>query len=127
MPENKKNQQFIDEPIQVGYETEPLLKRVPQAPDLIYWRGLTYKVERIASQWSDLARRGQKSRNMRPSHLQRAEKLGSWGVGRFYFDLIMQDRRRFVIYYDRAGQMYADQHSGWVLFYEVRNTADDLD
>lgn len=50
MTDEEKNQRFIDEPIQVGYESEPLLKRVPQAPDIIYWRGSTFRVEKIASQ-----------------------------------------------------------------------------
>lgn len=123
MTDEEKNQRFIDEPIQVGYESEPLLKRVPQAPDIIYWRGSTFRVEKIASQWSDLARRGQKSRNMRPSHLMRAEKLGSWGVGRFYFDLVTHEGRRFVIYYDRSAQVHEQKYCGWVLLYEILNRA----
>ena len=118
MTDEEKNQRFIDEPIQVGYESEPLLKRVPQTPDIIYWRGSTFRVEKIASQWSDLARRGQKSRNMRPSHLMRAEKLGSWGVGRFFFRVRTVNGRIFDMYYDRAPRNVDDRKGSWFLLGE---------
>ena len=119
MKNQYKEKKFIDESIQAGYQVEPLLKKVPACPDFFTWRENEYHVERLVSQWCDLARRGLKSKNMRPAHLERAEKMGSWGVGRFYFEVMTTDSRQFVLYYDRTPKK-ADEGCGqWILFYEL--------
>jgi hypothetical protein len=40
--------------------------------------------------------------NMRPAHAEAAAGRGSWGVGRFYFRVRVEDGRLFELYYDRA-------------------------
>ncbi len=110
---------FIDETITVRYRQEPLLQKVPICPDFFYWREACFEVKCLLSEWSDLARRGQQSRNMRPAHLTRAEKLGSWGVGRFYFEVLTTNERKFVLYYDRMPKNVQEGRGHWVLFSEV--------
>lgn len=119
MEKQKNNWKFIDEPIQVGYQKEHLLKKIPVCPDYILWRGDRFDVEYLVSQWSDLSRRGLKSRNMRPAHLDRAEKKGSWGVGRFFFQITLVNRRQFVIYYDRTPRKGDEGCGQWILLYEI--------
>lgn len=121
--EEKKNSKFIGESISVGYNKEPLLKRVPGCPDNIIWRKNKYIVTALISQWSNMARRGDKSKNMRPSHLIRAEKMGSWGVGRFYFRISVEGGQIFDIYYDRAPKKELDGDGQWILLCERFLTA----
>ncbi len=117
---SSQNKVFLGEPIQVGYQVDPLLKKEPRCPDHFEWHGQTYYIKRVLSQWNDLARRGRKAYNMRPAHLQRAEKMGSWGVGRFTFQIETQCGRLFEIYYDRTPRK-GDEGSGtWVLFCELK-------
>jgi len=68
----------------------------------------------LESSWQDLSRKGQSAHNMRRTHLQRAKKRGSWGVGRFYFQIVGDDKRRYTIYYDRAPTN--DRRGEWILY-----------
>ncbi len=113
------NRSFIDEPILVEYRQAPLLQKVPRYPDYFIWRDKRFEVKVLLSEWCDLARRGQQAQNMRPAHLTRAEKMGSWGVGRFFFEVLTTNGRTFVLYYDRTPKK-ADEGSGsWILFSEI--------
>jgi hypothetical protein len=114
----RQNKSFIDEEISVGFYNEPLLQKVPPCPDYFYWRGNQYTIEKVIKQWCDLSRKGLKSKNMRPAHLIRAEKMGSWGTGRFYFQVRVQSGRIFEIYYDRTPRKADEGHGSWVLLYE---------
>lgn len=70
--------------IAVALDREPLLSKKPHCPDRFIWRGGTYEVVELLSEWRDFQRRGRMSRNMRPENLRRARRRGSWGVGRFH-------------------------------------------
>ena len=118
MKRQEESRNFIDEPIEIGYRIEPLLKKVPVCPDFFIWRGDRFQIRQLVFEWCDLARSGNASRNMRPSHLLIAEKMGSWGVGRFFYQVIVQDGREFVIYYDRAPSKGAKSFGHWILLYE---------
>ncbi len=59
------------------------------------------------------------AQNMQPQHARRAEKLGSWGVGRFYFEIQTIQNRFFRIYYDRAPEDASDRHGHWFLLAEL--------
>ncbi|MDK2979847.1 MAG: hypothetical protein PWQ55_194 [Chloroflexota bacterium] len=117
----EENKKFIDEEIEVGYAKEPLLVKVPVCPDSFVWRGEEFKVKRLISQWSDLARRGNQAKNMRPAHLTRAEKLGSWGSGRFFFRVETTVGRVFALYYDRTPRRGDGGSGSWVLLYELQD------
>jgi hypothetical protein len=118
---SEKSKKFIDEEIQVGYEKEPLLVKVPVCPDFFEWRAEQFMIKRLVSEWCDLARRGNQAKNMRPAHLTRAEKLGSWGSGRFYFCVETTDGRIFALYYDRAPRRGDGGNGSWVLLYELQD------
>jgi len=57
--------------------------------------------------------------NMRPEHLQRARQRGSWGVGRFYFRVLVTDGRTFELYYDRAAKGSDQRKGSWFLSQEL--------
>jgi len=59
---------------------------------------------------------------MQPQHAEVAEKRGSWGVGRFYFDVQTQDARYFRLYYDRAPKNALNGLGEWVLLAELSLT-----
>ncbi len=120
-PQTEKSKKFIDEEIKVDYQQEPVLQKVPVCPDSFEWRGQCFTVSSLLSEWCDLARRGNQAMNMRPSHLKRAEKLGSWGSGRFYFCVETTAGRTFALYYDRAPRRGEGGSGSWVLLYELQD------
>ena len=109
---------FIDEEISVAYEKLPLLEKTPPCPDAFTWRGDTFHIFELLEEWRDNTRRGRSGNNMRPSHLTRAELVGSWGVGRFHFQVRVESGRIFEIYYDRAPGDAGDRKGHWFLYVE---------
>ena len=61
---------------------------------------------------------------MQPEHAQTARNHGSWGVGRYYFNVQTQSGRRFRLYYDRAPQDALDREGQWILLAELSKEAD---
>jgi len=55
------------------------------------------------------------SANMAPVHLASAARNGSWGVGRFYFRVVVESGQIFEIYYDRAPKDVDNRKGGWFL------------
>ncbi|MGD2162363.1 MAG: DUF6504 family protein, partial [Anaerolineales bacterium] len=76
---------FIGDPIIVEFDQEPLLSKKPGVPDTFSWQGQDYQIVKLLAEWFDYGRRGRMGMNMRPEHLRKAERRGSWGVGRYYF------------------------------------------
>ncbi len=111
---------FIDEPIEVIYQTPPALIKNPTCPSAFLWRGQTYPVAELLETWQDFRRRGRSGRNMQPGHARAAARRGSWGVGRFHFRVRVQDGRSFEIYYDRAPESAGDRMGHWFLLGERR-------
>lgn len=107
--------QFIDEPIEVTFSEEPVYEKRPSCPQSFTWRGETYLIQAMLSEEQDFSRRGKSARNMEPSHLQSATKVGSWGVGRYSFCVRVVDGRIFEIYFDRAPQNAGDRKGHWFL------------
>ena len=81
-------------------------------------------VKRMLQTWFAYGRSGRMSRNMRPANLRKAERRGSWGVGRFFFRVEVEDGRIFDLYYDRAPKDASDRKGSWTLWREMRRTAD---
>ncbi|WP_152031835.1 DUF6504 family protein [Longilinea arvoryzae] len=109
---------FIDEPIEVRYDQPPLLEKKPDCPQGFCWRGEDLRIIEMLAEWQDFRRRGRMSRNMIPAHLQHASRAGSWGVGRFFFRVRVQDGRIFDIYYDRAPEDSLHRKGNWFVFSE---------
>lgn len=115
---------FIDIEIEVFFERPPLLSKRPGAPDAFNWGDERFVVGEVLSEWVDYQRRGRAARNMRQTHLQTAERRGSWGVGRFYFRVRTEQQRVFDLYFDRAPKEAADRAGRWFLWRELRAEED---
>ncbi len=111
---------LIDEPIEVTFETPPLLEKKPDAPISFTWRGTIYPIVEIIEEWEDYRRHGKMERNMVPGHLRYALRKGSWGVGRFFFRVRVQQGNIFEIYYDRAPNSADDRKGHWFILGERR-------
>jgi hypothetical protein len=123
MPARYLPEHFIDEPVEVEFDQQPLLEKKPGAPDRFTWRDETFENVETIQEWFDYGRRGRMSRNMSPAHLRNAERSGSWGVGRFYFRIRVAGGRIFDVYYDRAPRDASDRGGYWVLWREMREAA----
>lgn len=113
---------FIDTEIDIIFDEPPALSKKPDAPDGFVWDGRTFRTAELISSWFDHERRGRMAANMQPAHLREAARRGSWGVGRYYFRLRMQDGRVFDVYYDRAPEGAGDRVGHWYLFREMQVT-----
>jgi hypothetical protein len=120
---------FLDQPVEVIFDTPPATEKTPPCPDGFIWEGKQYSVTELLSEWSDFKRRGKYARNMRPAHAAVASTRGSLNVGRFYFRVkaVLSDStssgqpesRIFDIYYDRAMRNVDDRKGQWFLYREL--------
>jgi hypothetical protein len=110
---------FIDQPIEVHFDTPPARAKTPSCPDGFTRDEKTYRVTQRLSEWHDFSRRGRMGRNMRPSHAAVAAGRGSLGVGRFYFRVQTDTGQVFDIYYDRAILDTDDRKGHWFLYREM--------
>ena len=113
---------FLDEPIQVRFDTQPARQKTPPCPDGITWAGKEYRIIAKFSEWKDFTRRGRMARNMRPAHAAVASEHGSLGVGRFYFRVQVDTGQFFDLYYDRAIKDVDDRLGHWFLYRELSET-----
>jgi len=113
---------FIDEEIEVIFDTQPTFQKIPVCPTALVWKGTLYPVQKVISERQDFRRRGKMERNMSPAHAQRAKSKGSWGVGRFYYIVAVEGKRIFEIYYDRAPKSSDDRKGAWFLLGERQYT-----
>ena len=107
--------QFIDEPIQVEFDSPPTFDKKPPCPQRFRWRGQVFTITSVVEERVDYARRGRMSRNMAPAHLASASRSGSWGVGRCYFCVMVDSGQIFDLYYDRAPKDADNRMGGWFL------------
>jgi hypothetical protein len=120
MDENWSPLHFIGEAIEVQCEEPDLLLKKPSAPDQFVWSGQVWEVTRVLSAWRDYGRKGKMARNMQPAHQRLAVQRGSWGVGRVYYRVQVQDGRVFDLYYDRAPGDATDRLGHWFLWREMQ-------
>jgi len=110
---------FIGEPIQVRFDRRPALEKKPGCPDGFNWQGRDYQIVDQLGEWYDYSRRGRMARNMRPENATVAKSRGSWGVGRFFFRVRMEDGRVFDLYYDRAPKSANRRKGAWFIYREL--------
>jgi hypothetical protein len=91
----------------------------PGCPDRFTWHGETHAIVEILEEWHDYDRRGRMARNMRPTHAAAAQRRGSWGVGRDYYRVRIEQGRIFDLYYDRAPKTAGEGHGEWFLYREM--------
>lgn len=110
---------FLSEPIVVVFDEAPLLEKRPGCPDRFVWGEETFEIVEVLAEWHDYRRRGRMAQNMRPERLARAQRLGSWGVGRDFYRVRTRGGRIFEIYYDRAPKDVDRRKGFWVLYQEL--------
>lgn len=110
---------FIGTPLVPIFDRPPALEKTPDCPDGFTWEGETYRVTELLSTWVDNNRRGRMARNMQPQHAALAVKRGSWGVGRFYFQVRVDSGQIFEFYYDRAPKDVDARKGSWILVCEM--------
>jgi hypothetical protein len=117
--ENYVPKRFIGEAVRVYFQEQPLLEKIPGAPDGFIWKDVDFPILTILSEWHDYRRRGRMERNMRPTHATTAERRGSWGVGQDYYRVETSNGRIFDLYYDRAPKSVDDRKGAWYLDKEL--------
>lgn len=110
---------FLSEPIDVQFDEDPLLEKKPGCPDRFIRGDEVIDITEVLAEWHDYRRRGRMAQNMRPERLARAERTGSWGVGRDYYRVRTQDGRIFELYYDRSPKDVDHRKGFWVLYQEL--------
>jgi hypothetical protein len=110
---------YIGAPLVPIFDQPPALEKTPGCPDGFTWEGQTYRVIELLSAWVDTARKGRMARNMQPQHAEVASHRGSWGVGRFYFQVRVESGQLFEFYYDRAPKDADARKGTWVLVCEL--------
>jgi len=111
---------FISKETEVGFDEEPTLRKKPGPPDHFTWDGRVWEITEILASWQDFSRRGDKAHNMTPENAAAASRRGSWGVGKFYFQVVTASGRAFELYYDRAPKSASDRLGCWVLYREIK-------
>jgi hypothetical protein len=111
---------FIGEAITVEFDEPPLWEKKPGCPNRFIWREETHIVAERVSEWFDYTRRGRAARNMQPQHAAVAANRGSWGVGRYYFQVRTTANRFFELYYDRAPKGADERKGAWFLVSELK-------
>ena len=109
------NSRYIGEPIEVEFDRQPLFSKRPHCPDRFTWNETVFHVAEVLGQNTNFGRRGRMAENMQEAHLERAQQTGSWGVGRYVFDVLTTDGRHFEIYYDRAPRNIDNRTGNWFL------------
>lgn len=116
---------YIGQVIEVSFDQPPLHSKTPTCPSQFIWGQTTYTILSLLAEWRDYERRGRMSNNMRPQNLTRARKRGSWGVGRFYFRVLVKGEKEedngrcFELYYDRAPKGQKQKNGQWFLDREL--------
>jgi len=114
---------FLDQPIEVLFDTPPAREKAPDCPNGFIWEDKTYRVIELLSAWTDFKRRGRMAQNMRPEHAVVAATRGSLNVGRYYFRVKVDTNQIFDIYYDRAMKNVDDRKGQWFVYRELRSAA----
>jgi hypothetical protein len=110
---------FLDQPIEVFFNSPPAREKSPHCPDGFVREGQTYRTVEKLAEWNDFTRRGRASRNMRPSHAEVASGRGSLNVGRFFFRVRVHTGQIFDLYYDRAMKNVDERKGQWFLYREL--------
>jgi len=110
---------FLDEKIEVLFQTPPPYEKTPNCPNGFVWDGKNYRIVETLSEWNDFTRRGRYARNMQPQHAAVASNRGSLNVGRFYFRVKVESGQIFDLYFDRAMKSVDERKGQWFLYREL--------
>jgi hypothetical protein len=119
MASEPRSTHFLDEPIQVSFDSPPAYEKSPPCPDGFIWSGHSYRIVERLSEWADFSRGGRSARNMRPAHAEVAAGRGSLNVGRFFFRVRVDTGQLFDLYYDRAMKNIDERKGQWFIYREI--------
>jgi hypothetical protein len=114
-----KPKRYIGQEIEVAFDVPPALEKKPGCPDVLRVGDEMLRVSEVLDEWSDFTRRDRSAQNMRPEHLKVAANRGSWGVGRLFFRVRVEDGRLLELVYDRAPKDATDRKGSWFLRCEL--------
>lgn len=121
--ESVGKERFIGEAITPQYDTPPVLEKKPPCPNGFVWQGISFQVVETLSEWHDYKLRGKSEtfyvKEQGSFRAKAAHRSGTWGVGRDYYRVRVQDGRLFELYYDRAPKGMKQRKGGWFLFREI--------
>ncbi len=112
---------FVGEEITPLFAEEPELEKKTGVPSGFKWRGQDYGIRRLVKEWHDYdqGRGGGGYDAGRPPFGQRnVLQRGSWGQGKDYYRVLLDDGRLVDIYYDRRPKNRKEK-GRWVLFREL--------
>lgn len=118
---------FIGDAITVEFDKPPVRRKKPHCPDRFTWHSDTLEIVTRLAEWVDYGRRGRMASNMRPANLTIAAQRGSWGVGRFFFRVQVEDGRCFELYYDRSPKNADNRLGGWFLYQQIEEYSPPTD
>jgi hypothetical protein len=115
---------FIGEEIEPRFVEAPALEKKTGAPDGFKWKGRDYAIKRVVKEWHeyDTSRPGGGRDAGRPPFAQRnVMNRGSWGQGKDFYRVVLDDGRLVDIYYDRRPKSGkdGDRKGRWVIFREL--------
>jgi hypothetical protein len=110
---------FLDQPIEVTFNTPPAREKLPHCPDAFIWDNHSFRIMETLSEWADFTRRGRYARNMSQAHSEIASQRGSLNVGRFFFRVRVDTAQIFDLYYDRATKNVDDRKGQWFVYREL--------
>jgi hypothetical protein len=119
MTTSSRPARYIGEPIEAVFDAPPGLEKKPGCPNAFVWNHTTLRIAEVLAEWHDYLRKGRMASNMRPAHAAAAQSRGSWGVGRDYFRVRVEDGRLFELYYDRAPKGSKQRKGAWFLVAEL--------
>lgn len=114
----------------IGDEIEPIFAEAPElekktgAPTGFKWKGHDYVVKRVVKEWHEYGsgRQGGGWDSGRPPFGQRnVMNRGSWGQGKDFYRVLLEDGRLVDLYYDRRPKSGKEKgrKGRWVLFREI--------
>ena len=114
---------FIGAAVQVVHDRPPALEKRPGAPDSFVWEGRTYRVVAVLREWHDYHLRGKSlsfyTKEQGSFRAKKAQRRGTWGVGRDYFRVRTDTGDVFDLYYDRDPHGPGGRKGSWFLYRQV--------
>ncbi len=112
---------FIGEEIEPVFAQTPELEKKQGPPSGFRWRNREFAVKRVLKEWHeyDQGRPGPGWDAGRPPYALRGRmQRGSWGQGKDFYRLLLEDGRIVDIYYDRRPKG-KNRKGRWVFFREL--------
>ncbi len=119
---------FIGEEIEPIFAEAPELEKKTGAPTGFKWHDKQHAIKRVIKEWHEYGSShagGGRDAGRPPFGQRNVMNRGSWGQGKDFYRVLLEDGRIVDIYYDRrpkGGKEKKDRKGRWVLFREIGET-----